>query len=437
MAAISSDGLSPQQRGLLESVRSAAEKCNRCGFCQAGCPTYKVTGIEWMTARGRIALVRAALEGQIPLDAADLQEPLWTCLGCDGCTMHCPPGIKTDEIVDAAREALALGTGEPLVQRLVLHDVLPRPELLAFATKAARLGQSLGVLPIGAKLGRLVLGGQLDQAADVLPRLPSRTARETLGTPPRVESPHLRAAYFLGCAGNLLFPEVAEATVRVLRRNRVDVVVPANVCCGKPAAGYGDADAALALVRRNVDLLGDLDVDAIVVDCPTCGTYLQRYPALLSSDPERAAKAEAIARKVRDVGALLEDLGPADGLGRFDARVTYHDPCHLAHFQGIAAQPRKLLRSIEGVDYSEAAEADLCCGGAGTFALRERQLSLKVLDRKMENFARTGADTLVTACPSCLLQLGYGARRKGLKLRVLHTVQVLDQAYANGSPAGA
>src|SRR5512138_2309418 len=148
MATLPEHTMTDRQRALLETVRSAAERCNRCGFCQAGCPTYKVTGVEWMTARGRIALVRAALEGQIPLDAADLQTPLWTCLGCDGCSMHCPPNIKTDEIVDAAREALALGTGEPLVQRLVLHDVLPRPELLAFATKAARVGQSLGLLPI-------------------------------------------------------------------------------------------------------------------------------------------------------------------------------------------------------------------------------------------------------------------------------------------------
>ncbi len=429
MATIAESTMTGKQRALLESVRSAVERCNRCGFCQAGCPTYRVTGVEWMTARGRIALVRAALEGQIPLNAADLQAPLWSCLGCDGCTMHCPPNIKTDEIVDAAREALALSTGEPLVQRLVLHDILPRPELLAFATKAARVGQRIGMLPIGAKLGRLVLGGQIDEAAEVLPKLPEQTARQAIGTPMPVEQPRLRAAYFLGCAGNLLFPEVAQATVRVLQRNRVDVVAPENVCCGKPAAGYGDAEAALALVRRNVDLLGELDVDAIVVDCPTCGSYLQKYPALLADDPARAEKAQAVARKVRDVGALLADLGLVEGLGRFDAKVTYHDPCHLAHFQGISAQPRALLKSVEGVDYREAAEADLCCGGAGTFALRERELSLKVLDRKMENFARTGADTLVTACPSCLLQLGYGVRRKGLQMKVLHTVQVLDKAY--------
>lgn len=430
MATLVQHTMSDRQRALLESVRSAVERCNRCGFCQAGCPTYKVTGVEWMTARGRIALVRAALEGQIPLEAADLQTPLWSCLGCDGCSMHCPPNIKTDEIVDAAREALALGTGEPLVQRLVLHDVLPRPELLALATKAARVGQSLGVLPVGAKLGRLVLGGQLDEASEVLPKLPKRTARQALGTPRPVEQPRLRAAYFLGCAGNLLFPDVAESTVRVLQRNKVDVVVPENVCCGKPAAGYGDSDAALALVRRNVDLLSSLDVEAIVVDCPTCGSYLQKYPALLADDPARAEKAQAIAGKVRDVGALLADLGLVEGRGRVDALVTYHDPCHLAHFQGITAQPRALLKSVEGVEYREAAEADLCCGGAGTFALRERELSLKVLDRKMENFARTGADTLVTACPSCLLQLGYGVRRKGLQMKVLHTVQVLDQTYS-------
>ena len=427
MAATSVGKTSPQS--LLASVAAAVDRCNRCGFCQAGCPTYKVTGVEWLTARGRIALVRAALEGKIPLSDADLREPLWTCLGCDGCTMHCPPGIKTDEIVDAAREALALASGQPFAQWLILRRILPHPGLLRTATRGMRLAQSLGLMPIGARLGKLVLGGQLDRAWEVLPSLPKRDARAVVGQPEPVPNPKCRVAYFLGCAVNLVFPDVAAATVRVLRHNQIDVAVPSNVCCGKPAAGYGDREAALTLARRNVDLLGRLDVDYVVVDCPTCGSYLQKYASLLADDPDRAEKAAGLAKKVRDVSVLLAEVGQADVRGEFRSRVTYHDPCHLAHFQAITAQPRSLLKSVPGVDFREAAEADLCCGGAGTYALRERELSLKVLDRKMDSFARTDADALVTACPSCMLQLSYGVRRHKLPMHVLHTVQVLDRGY--------
>lgn len=415
---------------LLAQVSAAVDRCNRCGFCQAGCPTYKVTGIEWMTARGRIALIKAALEGQISLSDPDLAEPLSTCLGCDGCTMHCPPGIKTDEIVDAAREAVLARNGQPFAQWLILRRLLPQSGLLTASTKAMRVAQSFGLLPLGAKMGKLVLGGQLDQAWEVLPALPKKTARETVGKPEPLARPKARVAYFLGCAGNLLFPDVASATVRVLRRNQVDVVVPETVCCGKPAAGYGDREAALTLARHNLDQLSQLEVDFVVVDCPTCGTYLQKYAALFADDPERKDRAEALAKKVRDVAVLLSELGPAEATAEFRSSVTYHDPCHLAHFQTVVAQPRQLLKSVPGVDFREAAEADMCCGGAGTYSLREREVSLKVLDRKMDNFARTSAETLVTACPSCMLQLSYGARRKGLPVQVLHTVQVLERGYA-------
>lgn len=414
---------------LLDSVAAAAERCNRCGFCQAGCPTYKVSGVEWMTARGRIALARAAIEGRLPLDDLDLSAPLWSCLGCDGCTMHCPPGIRTDEIVDAVREALAIKNGEAFAQWLVLRKLLPHPALLAASTKGMRVAQAMGLMPIGAKLGGAVLGGQLGEAWEVLPQVPSKTARERIGKLEPLPSPKARVAYFLGCATNLLWPDVALSTIRVLRRNGVDVVVPENVCCGKPAMGYGDRVAARDLAARNLDVLSRLDVDYVVVDCPTCGSFLEKYPDLLADSPRRAEQAQALAGKVRDVSSLLVEVGTSGFTRDFKARVTYHDPCHLAHFHGITKQPRTLLKGVPGVDFKEAAEADMCCGGAGTFALRERELSLKVLDRKMENFAETESQVLATACPSCMVQLSYGTRRRGIPMEVLHTVQVLDRAY--------
>ena len=413
----------------LAEMASAIERCNRCGVCQAGCPIYKVTGIEWTTARGRISLLRGVLDGEIPLDRAELEEPLWNCLGCDGCSMHCPPGIRTDEIVEAGRTALARATGRPFSQRVVFGSLLPRPGLLGLSVRAASLAQRMGLMPLGAKIGQAVLGGQFGQAVDSLPRLPSSTARERLRGLQPIANARLRVAYFLGCAVNLLYPEIAEATVRVLRRQGVDVVVPDVVCCGKPPATYGDRESAQALARRNVDSLGGLRVDAIVVDCPTCGSFLQKYPTLLAQDGPRAERAAGIAKQVRDISTFLLDIGMAGLTREFRHKVTYHDPCHLAHYQNVQAQPRKLLRSVPGVEFLEAPEAELCCGGAGTYSLRERDLSMRVLARKMANFASTGADVLVTQCPSCVLQLSSGVRQHDLPMKVMHTVQVLDQAY--------
>ena len=425
---MSAPGKKVDPRALLESVAEAVERCNRCGFCQAGCPTYKVTGVEWMTARGRIALASAAIDGRLPLEDLELSAPVWSCLGCDGCTMHCPPAIRTDEIMDAVREALVAKGGEPLIQRLITRGVLPHPIMLAAAAKGMSLAQSTGLMPFGAKLGGLVLGGQVGEAAEILPPMSGKTAREAIGKIEPLPNAKLRVAYFLGCATNLLWPDVGAATVRVLRRSGIDVVLPDTVCCGKPAQGYGDRSAARDLAAKNVDRLAALDVDYVVVDCPTCGSFLEKYPELLADDPARAERAANIAHKVKDVASLLAETGVASYAGEVKARVTYHDPCHLAHFHSVTKEPRALLAGVPGVEFVESAEADLCCGGAGTFGLRERELSLKVLDRKMAHFAATDADVIATACPSCMLQLSYGARRTGLNAEVLHVVQVIDRA---------
>lgn len=425
---MAAQGKKVDARALLASVAEAAERCNRCGFCQAGCPTYKVTGVEWMTARGRIALARAAIEGRLPLENLELSEPVWSCLGCDGCTMHCPPAIRTDEIMDAVREALVAKGGEPLIQRLIMRGVLPHPIMLAAAAKGMSLAQSTGLMPLGAKVGGLFLGGQVGEAAEVLPPVSGTTAREAIGKIEPLANSKLRVAYFLGCATNLLWPDVGAATVRVLRRNGIDVTVPEVVCCGKPAQGYGDRATAWTLAAKNVDRLAALDVDYIVVDCATCGSFLETYPDLLADDPARAERAAKLAHKVKNVVSLLAETGVEGYRGEVAARVTYHDPCHLAHFHGITKEPRAVLAGVPGVEYVEAAEADLCCGGAGTFGLRERDLSLKVLDRKMANFAETEAGIIATACPSCMLQLAYGVRRAGLNAEVLHVVQVIDRA---------
>lgn len=417
---------------MMSALAQMVEKCNRCGFCQAGCPTYKVSGLEWQVSRGRVALVRDVLEGRVEINEDEVREAFGTCLRCGGCTVHCPPEVQTAEIMDKAIEELARMKGQSWVKRVIFRNLLPSKGMLGTAGKAVWLSQITGAQPLARSLGiTKVLGGDAHRAQDTLPKLPSRTAREILPSMMRaLPNRKYRVAYFIGCGTNLVFPEIAAATVRVLYANDTEVVVPDVVDCGKPPTVYGDVEAARQLARMNIDALYGLDVDAIVTDCATCGSFLKEYPKLMAGDPAYAEKAGAVAGKMKDLSQFLAGIELNDRMGDVKTRITYHDPCHLVRFQKVSAQPRKLLKSIPGIEFKEAAEADMCCGGAGSFFLTHYDLSQQVLDRKMGNVGKTDANYLVTGCPGCMMQLSSGVRKHGLPLEVVHTVQLLDRAYA-------
>ncbi len=416
----------------MSSLAQLVEKCNRCGFCQAGCPTYKATGLEWQVSRGRVALVRDILDGRIDLMEDEIREALGSCLRCGGCTTHCPPQVQTPEIVDKAIEELLRLKGQPWVQRVIFHNLLPNKGMLGTAGKAVWLGQVTGAQKAAKGLGiTKILGKDAHRAQDGLPRLPSRTARQLLPAMMRpVPQRKHRVAYFIGCGTDLIYPEVAAAMVRVLYANNTEVLVPDVVDCGKPPTAYGDFDAARSLARKNIDALYGLDVDAIVSDCATCGSFIKEYGKLMAEDPQYAEKAKAVAGKMKDVSEFLVGIELNDQMGDVKTKITYHDPCHLVRFQKVSAQPRKLLKGIPGLEFKEMAEADMCCGGAGSFSLTHYELSQQVLSRKMGNASRTNAGFLATGCPACMMQLSAGVRKDGMPMQVIHTVQLLDRAYA-------
>jgi glycolate oxidase iron-sulfur subunit len=189
---------------------------------------------------------------------------------------------------------------------------------------------------------------------------------------------------------------------------------------------YGDRKAAAKLAEKNLKILAEHDFDVVVTDCSSCASFLKKYPALFADDDPRHAAAAAFAQKVRDFSELVATAGeaplPAPGE---KVIATYHDPCHAARGQGLVEQPRKILRGLPGVEYRELPEADWCCGGAGSYALGHYSLSRKVLDRKMDNLQRTGANLLVTSCPACIIQLSYGIRSRGLPVRVCHISELI------------
>jgi glycolate oxidase iron-sulfur subunit len=255
---------------------------------------------------------------------------------------------------------------------------------------------------------------------------------------PRPEKVLHRVGYFASCGLSFEYPEVVAATLRVLARNGCEITVLDNTCCGRPASAYGDLDAARDIARKNLDLMaGAAGLDAILSECGSCSTFLKEYKDLLKDDPIYGPKAEAFSRQVRSFSEFLASVDAPAVPGELSGTVTYHDPCHLSNrFGKITAQPRKLLKSIPGLAYKEMPEADWCCGAAGSFTFMHHEEAKGVLDRKMGNVQKTGAQTLATECPACMMHLEFGARSNGLPIRVRHLSQILDEAYAAAGANG-
>ena len=416
---------------MAEELEKTLQLCNKCGLCLAGCPIYKVTGIEWTSARGRVALLRSALLDK-RLELADLKDPIFNCLTCNGCTEHCPPGVPTGDIIFKARQELLKQKGDSWIQRLLFQKMLSNPERLYKASRLLRLADVTGLHTLARKTGLTRLAGDAGKAEAMVPRVPASEGLKAIKRAvKKIDKPGYSAVYFIGCYAPNFAPERAAATIRVLNKNRVEVTVPDFACCGLPAAGYGDMKSARDLARKNIEIASKLKADAIVTPCASCSSFLKDYIKLLTDDPEWAEKAKEFADKVKDISEFLVDIGLNTEMGELKRKITFHDPCHLAHHQKIKDQPRTILKSIPGIEFVEMNEADMCCGAAGSYAFKNYDLSQKVLERKMENVAKTGADTLVSSCPACIMQLACGAGQHQLPISALEIVDLLDEAYRN------
>ena len=421
----------PSELPLVESVSDELDKCNRCGFCQTRCPVYWVTGRESSVARGHLARLRAALRGEIPLDNS-IRSSLFECLMCRACTAECPPAIKTDRAVVAAR-ASYVAQRQPLAQRLLFRRFLANPALLRAGARGLGWLKRLRLLG-AAKMARLL--PRLDRGYAEAPAwmpTPGSFLRERLKARPPGEAAGKAVAYFVGCAIDCGLPEIGEATVDLLEATGHRVFAADNVCCGLPPFSYGDVESARALARKNIEALDAMGADTIITDCASCSSFLREYPELFDqADPSREA-AERIASRVHELTQFLASALPSD-LREVRATVTYHDPCHLSRYQGVTREPRELLTRIAGIDYRELAEADWCCGGAGSYSLSHYDLSMRILERKMSNIRATGAQVVVTPCPACIMQLRYGAKKFGVKVEVVHLTELLRRATPGERP---
>ncbi len=412
-------------------------RCVHCGLCLMNCPTFVATGLEPESPRGRVYLIRAASEGRIDLNDAVLPH-LELCLQCRNCESVCPSGVPFGRIMEAARAEIfqqGLGPAVPrLVRTAILRGLLPHRRRIAALATLIRLYQRSGVQSV---LRRRSVARRLPRplreleamTPSVSPRpfrpraAPARPSGATAG----------RVAFFSGCVMPYMYAETQEATVRVLTHNGREVETPpAQTCCGALMVHSGDRDAARALARRNIDLFLSLGVEAVIVNAAGCGSTLKEYHELLEHDPAYAERARRFSDLVCDATEYVARLPFTEGLGEVRARVTYQDSCHLAHAQRIKHAPRHLIQAVPGVTFVDMPNADRCCGSAGIYNVVQRQMSMQVLDAKMEEVADARPDIIVSSNPGCMLQIETGLRRRGLQARVMHVIDLLDLAYRSG-----
>ncbi len=424
-------GVSAIQLDVLRRDYDNMLACIRCGLCLSVCPTYQITLREEESPRGRIAMARALAEGHLTL-TPDLVEHHRTCLLCEACTAICPSGVRMEQLGMPLRAVVEAASPPPVPRRLALGLA---NRLFGDMRQFRRLGvllwlyQRSGIQWLARHLGLLRLLG-LDGMEGLLPRVdtPFLVPTGQVLRPP-VGEPVRRVQLFAGCIMSTAYAEVDRATARVLAAHGCEVVATAGQgCCGALSAHDGDLEGARAMARRNVEAFEPSGDDWVAVNAAGCGAILKEYGHLLAGDPDFAERARAFSARVRDVSEVLDPLEPVVPIRPLARRVTYQDPCHLAHAQRVVQQPRRLLRRIPGLELVELADASTCCGSAGIYNVLEPAMAEALRDRKVKNILATGADVVVSANPGCMIQIQAGLRAERARVHVAHLIELLDES---------
>ena len=427
-------------------------RCVRCGLCLNACPTYRELGLEMDSPRGRIYQVIQVERGRLPLGESFVRH-IDLCLDCRACETACPSGVEYGKLVEAARGQIEKyykrAPLAALLRKLFFYEILPHRQRLEVIGRILRFYQRCGLekLVLASRLLK-ILPWNMERVAELAPRMEKPFFTERLGTVvPAVGTRRFRVAFFAGCIANLSFARLNDATVRVLAKNGCEVVIPAEqVCCGALHVHAGIRDLARKLAKRNIraflpDSAGAPPAaesgrfsqdgyDAIITNAAGCGSVLKEYPLLFEEEErEYLEPARAFSGKLRDVTEFLAGIDFNREFAVTRRRATYQDSCHLAHAQKIRSAPRKLLTAVPGLELVELKEAEICCGSAGIYNVVHNDLAERLLESKMRRIDETKAELILTANPGCLLQLRAGVSRAGGGRRVLHVVELLDEAY--------
>jgi glycolate oxidase iron-sulfur subunit len=397
------------------------DDCVHCGFCLPTCPTYELWGEEMDSPRGRIHLMTQLEKGE-PLGDS-MVEHFDRCLGCMACVTACPSGVQYDRLIEVTRARVEDERPRTRADRLLreaIFAVFPYPKRLRALRLPLRAYQA-------SKINMAPLLSRISPTLAAMERLAPPRAKH-VRLPERVEARGERRAVvgmLTGCVQREFFPGVNAATARVLSMEGCDVVIPKSQgCCGALSLHSGRATEAKDFAKATIESFADVEV--VVVNAAGCGSAMKDYADVLADEPEWAERAKEFSAKTRDLAEYLAELGPRATRHPLEITVAYHDACHLAHAQGIRAQPRDLLNGIPGLEVREIADPDICCGSAGVYNLLQPEAAGELGDRKAENVSAVGADLLVAANPGCSLQIATALSRRGEKIAVAHTAEVLD-----------
>ncbi len=413
------------ERQLTDPELAASEqilrKCVHCGFCAATCPTYVLLGDELDSPRGRIYLIKEMLEHDRPA-TAEVVRHVDRCLSCLACMTTCPSGVHYQHLIDHARVHIERTYRRPLPERALraaLAFVLPYPKRVRAALALAAFARPFAPL----------LPRSLRAMLDLARRRPAGGSAAT--SPSTSGAKRARVALLEGCVQTVIAPEINAATIRLLERAGVEVVVVGG-CCGALVHHLGQEPRAHALAasiveRLHAELTGQ-GLDAIVANASGCGTHAKDFGYLFRNDARLAAKAAAVSAKTRDITEALVTIGlPPRVAGLPQLAVAYHSACSMQHGQRVDAEPRRLLAAA-GFEVREIAEGHLCCGSAGTYNVLQSEIAARLRERKLANVSRTNAAVVATGNVGCITQLSAG---EGVP--VVHTVELLD--WATGGPA--
>ncbi len=390
-------------------------------------------GNELDSPRGRIYLIKDMLENGRPADK-QIVTHIDRCLSCLACMTTCPSGVNYMHLVDHARAHIEQTYKRPFADRMIralLAFVLPSPARFRAALKLARLGRPFSKL-FESVPALKPLSAMLKLAPDTVP---ARSRNASPGTHTAAGATKKRVAMLTGCAQAVLDPGINDATISLLTRLGVEVVVPKGEgCCGALVHHMGREEQALASARQNVDAwtreIENGGLDAIVITASGCGTTIKDYGFMLRLDPAYADKAARVSALAKDVTEFLATLDLPEPATKPDLTVAYHSACSMQHGQKITRQPKELLQKA-GFTVKEPREGHLCCGSAGTYNIMQPEISAQLLERKVKNIEATGAALVATGNIGCITQIASAA-----KLPVVHTVELLDWAYGGKRPAG-
>ncbi len=412
---IDAEKVGPFGEPMAEAVRS----CVHCGFCLAACPTYGELGQELDTPRGRIVLMKEVLEGGLEVEEA--LPHLDACLGCLACEPACPSGVEYRNLISPfrtlAEEKRSRPASEKLRRFMVLQS-LPYPGRFRVAATMGKFAKPFAnLLPKSMRAMMDLLPSSLPPKQELQERYEAKGERRAV------------VARLAGCAQQVLDPDINAATIEVLTRQGVEVLVPKGQgCCGALSWHVGDHRAALEFARKNLDAFSE--VDAIITNAAGCGSGMHEYPLILRGTDDEG-RATEFAKKVVDVTVFLRGLGDLEEIpdSKKEVTIAYHDACHLSNGQGVRDEPRELLRRIPGVTVVELREAHLCCGSAGTYNVDQPGIAASLGAQKAQAVVATGATVVASGNIGCLTQLKMHLEKLDSRVQVRHTVQVLRDAW--------